>query len=192
MKIAILLFACVALASGAQKCTNQGGILKYNGKPCASTTRYDDGHKGACGCGAANSDAPFAWNLQDLVTAPNQMIYDDGGQNTWCGRNCGKCVQLTPTGGFIPGLGNSPRDNNPHIFMITNDCPVQGNEEWCGQAGKPGTNHGNTHGYEAHFDLQNNKGQVGNGLGWDNPEVTWQYVDCPQDFKNKFNQCQCH
>ncbi|RUS72992.1 hypothetical protein EGW08_019240 [Elysia chlorotica] len=137
-------------ALAEQKCSvDSHGIRRYNGKPCASTTRYDDGHRGACGCGPANSDNPYTWNLADYVTAPNQKFFDDGGMNTWCGSNCGVCVKLTPT-----------------------DQP-------------------NTHGYEVHFDLQNNKGQVSNGLGWDNPECTWERVACPSYLSSYYKQCEC-
>ncbi|KAK0068452.1 endoglucanase-like [Biomphalaria glabrata] len=188
--------ACFVVLLGvvyaSPKCTKDAhGVYRFNGKPCASTTRYDDGHRGACGCGPANSDTPFAWNLADFVTAPNQKFFDDGGDSQWCGRNCGHCVKLTPTGGFVNGEGAAPHSLTPHIFMVTNDCPIQGNEEWCGQTGKPGTNHVNTKGYEVHFDLQNNKGQVSNQLGWNNPEVTWESVACPGDLVSKWHQCEC-
>ena len=47
-------------------------------------------------------------------------------------------------------------------------------------------------GYPAHFDLQNAKGQVLEGLGWDNPEVTFQQVDCAKgDFGNWNEDCFC-
>lgn len=34
--------------------------ISFNGKPCASTTRYWDGQMGACGCGTGNTN-PFSW-----------------------------------------------------------------------------------------------------------------------------------
>ncbi|KAK3799232.1 hypothetical protein RRG08_054359 [Elysia crispata] len=146
--IAFLLLLVSALAE--QKCRKDShGILRYQGKPCASTTRYDDGHRGACGCGPASS------------------------------------------GGFVPGKGRPPSNLNPKIFMVTNHCPIQENFEWCGQSGKPGSNQPNTHGYEVHFDLQNNRGQVSNGLGWDNPECTWERVACPSYLNNYYKQCEC-
>ncbi|GFR98336.1 endo-beta-1,4-glucanase [Elysia marginata] len=110
---------------------------------------------------------------------------------TWCGRNCGVCVKLTPTGGFVPGKGRRPSNMNPKIFMVTNDCPIQGNFEWCGQSGKPGSNQPNIHGYEVHFDLQNNRQQVTNTLGWDNPECTWEIVACPWYLANHYKSCEC-
>ncbi len=65
-----------------------------------------------------------------------------------------------------------------YVFMITNDCPDEApNMEWCAQAGGPKRGHGNTHGYEVHFDLENFGQQITN-IGWDNPEVTWEYSSC--------------
>jgi len=192
--LAILLAAIIGCALAEQKChRNSQGVMVYNGKKCASTTRYNDGHRGSCGCGPSNSDNPFNWNMADFVTAPNQMYYDNGGYSSWCGANCGKCVRLTPTGGFVPGKGRRPmRDLHPVTFMVTNSCPINENREWCGQSGKPGTNTVNTYGYEAHFDLQNNRNQVLGTLGWDNIEVTWEEVGCPGDMRNKWSQCECH
>merc|ERR1712154_465787 len=150
-----------------------------------------DGLEGSCGCGDRNSDTPHNWNLQELVTAPSQRFFDDGGTSTWCGRNCGACVKLTPTGGWVPGSGRAPNNHNPQIFMVTNDCPaVDPNMEWCNQWAKPGTGAVNTHAYEVHFDLQNHYGQI-NNLGWDNPEVTWEHVSCPQHFRDRYRECFC-
>ncbi|CAL1539734.1 unnamed protein product [Lymnaea stagnalis] len=167
---------------GEQKCTRDGnGVLRYNGRPCASTTRYDDGRRGACGCGPRNSDTPFGWNLADYVTAPSQNFFR--GDNLWCGAACGSCVKLTPTGGFVPWEGRAPRNTNSVTFMVTNVCPVVGNWKWCSSR--------NSYGYDVHFDLQNNIGQISNGLGWDNVEVTWENVPCSQDQINKYRQCEC-
>ncbi|CAL1547148.1 unnamed protein product [Lymnaea stagnalis] len=187
----VVAISLLGAIQGAQKCVKDShGILRHNGKPCASTTRYDDGNRGACGCGPPNSNTPFAWNLEDYVTAPNQKFFDDGGDKQWCGHNCGHCVKLTPTGGFVPGKGQAPHSLNAHIFMVTNDCPIVGNQEWCGQAGKPGTNHANSHVYVIHFDLQNHKSQIA-ALGWDNPEVTWESVACPAGRVAHWHQCEC-
>ncbi|KAH3725077.1 hypothetical protein DPMN_050906 [Dreissena polymorpha] len=41
----------------------------YNGKSCASTTRYADSRKGACGCGYNDNDNQFPWNSYGLVAA---------------------------------------------------------------------------------------------------------------------------
>jgi len=36
----------------------------------------------------------------------------------------------------------------------------------------------NSYGYAAHFDLMDKHSQITDGLGWDNPEVTFEQVDC--------------
>ncbi|CAL1539737.1 unnamed protein product, partial [Lymnaea stagnalis] len=83
---------------GAQKCTKDAnGVLRYNGLPCASTTRNDNGRKGACGCGPKNTDTTFTWNLASYTTAVNEHFFRDN--NLFCGATCGACVELTPTGG---------------------------------------------------------------------------------------------
>nr|KAG5691624.1 hypothetical protein BaRGS_023795 [Batillaria attramentaria] len=69
----------------------------FNGQRCASTTRYDDSRRGACGCGP-EGEIPFNWTVYELLTAPSQNYFDDGGNGHWCGQHCGKCVKLTPTG----------------------------------------------------------------------------------------------
>lgn len=88
-------FSAIGYVSCEQRC--QGSPRMYNGKRCASTTRYNDYHKGACGCGPASGDSQFGWNHDHFVTAPNQMFFDEGGSG-WCGQRCGKCVKLTTTG----------------------------------------------------------------------------------------------
>jgi len=187
----IVLLAAPLLIEAGQRCQpDSHGVRRYNGRPCASTTRYNDGHRGSCGCGPRNSDTPFPWNMQEFVTAPSQKYFDRGGDATWCGRNCGKCVKLTPTGGYVDGQGGPPPDHNSRIFMVTNDCPIQGNEYWCGINGPPGSNQVSRNGYEVHFDLQNNHGQMQN-IGWNNPEVTWEEVGCPGHLQNHYNECEC-
>ena len=42
-------------------------------------------------------------------------------------------------GGFVPGQGGAPPNHAPITFMVTNDCPIAGNEYWCGIYGAPGT-----------------------------------------------------
>ena len=100
-----LCVRAVPLLKAEQKChPDSKGVRRFNGRPCASTTRYDDGHRGSCGCGPAGSDTPYSWNLQKYVTAPSQKYFDRGGDSTWCGASCGRCVRLTPTGELI-GIG---------------------------------------------------------------------------------------
>ena len=50
----------------------------------------------------------------------------------------------------------------------------------------------NIYGYPAHFDLQNANLQITEGLGWNNPEVTWEQVDCSLgDFGDWEADCYC-
>merc|ERR1711884_374199 len=49
----------------------------------------------------------------------------------------------------------------------------------------------NKYGYPAHFDLQDANLQITN-KGWDNPEVTWELVDCSAgDFGDWEDDCFC-
>ena len=75
----------------------------YNGTNCASTTRYNDYHQGACGCGPSNSNMMFDWNFSGYVVAASQSLFDSGGRG-WCGETCGRCVRLNPTGNLISSL----------------------------------------------------------------------------------------
>lgn len=45
----------VAVVNAGPKC--HGDPKMYNGKKCATTTIYNDYHKGACGCGPNNGDS---------------------------------------------------------------------------------------------------------------------------------------
>ncbi|XP_052227509.1 endoglucanase-like [Dreissena polymorpha] len=181
------------LTEANQKCT--GNPLMYNGKLCASTTKYADGNKGACGCGPADNNDQFEWNHSGFVAAANQALFD-AGEASWCGESCGKCVKLTTTGGFVDGQGQATADGQSRIFMITNLCPNEApNLSWCSQQGSVGVNQ---YGYGAHFDLENGANQI-SGMGWDNPEVTWEWTDCdgghleysstPND--DMYKTCQC-
>ena len=78
-------------------------------------------------------------------------------------------------GGYIDGQGGPPKDTNSHVFMVTNLCPAEvPNLDWCGQKGDKDLN---KYGYHVHFDLENGAKQADN-LGWNNPEVTYEIVDC--------------
>jgi len=177
--LSLLAFSfCVSLALG-QLCS--GWPPTYNGLPCASTTVYYDGSMGACGCAQS-------WNYQGYTAAGSDALFGAG--STWCGSGCGLCYLLTATGASPPGQGTGGPAGSAIVAMITNLCPYQGNEMWCPQAGT-----GNAFGYPAHFDLQNQANQIYN-LGWNNPEVTYQQVDCNAyggltPNTGEFDQCQC-
>ncbi|KAK6173749.1 hypothetical protein SNE40_017152 [Patella caerulea] len=194
IRLLILFAVFTASCYGNSKCTMQNGVRVHNNKRCASTTHYYDSHKGACGCG--HGDTQFSWNHDHLVVAASQNLFDPSGSaKDWCGGSCGKCVRLTPTGGFVQGRGTAPKSLTPHTFMITNLCPPWApNQDWCAQKGTPGQHvQPNKYGYEVHFDLENGASQVSR-LGWDNPEVTWEFVSCNGQNTpavNLWHQCEC-
>ncbi|XP_070180357.1 endoglucanase-like, partial [Littorina saxatilis] len=187
-----VIFPAPVLLKAEPKCQPDAqGVRRFLGKPCASTTRYDDGLKGSCGCGPVGKELPFDWGVQEMTAAASQMYFDNGGNATWCGARCGRCIKLTPTGGFLPVEAGPPPNNHPQIFILVDDCPVEApNTKWCGIAGPPGTNKTNSFGYEVHFDLMDHVGQV-TKLGWDNPEVVWEEVNCPAHLHSLSSQCEC-
>jgi hypothetical protein len=174
--IAVILSASLANADGV--CT--GYPKMYNGKPCASTTRYWDNQMGACGCGTGNT-SPFAWQWSKPTAAASAPIFGSG---TWCGSGCGKCFKLTPTaiGASPEGTGAPALDSL--VVKVTNLCPYSGNEAWCAYDV-------NSHGYDAHFDLMDyNMAGIVSSMGWNNPEVTYEEVDCAANGYTDWN-CQC-
>ncbi|KAH3821256.1 endoglucanase-like [Dreissena polymorpha] len=176
-------------------CTGSPKML--NGKMCASTTRYADGNKGACGCGPSSGNNQFPWAKSAYLASANQALFDCDGK-TWCGQACGKCVKLTTTGGFVSGQGAGTAAGQTKVFMIANLCPIPpigSNPNWCNQVG---TNGVNQYGYGWHFSLENGDNQI-TGMNWDNPEVTWEWTNCDlgnlQDARTPtycmYRQCQC-
>jgi hypothetical protein len=58
------------------------------------------------------------------------------------------------------------------IAKVTNLCPPDGNANWCSYDV-------NSYGYDAHFDLMDyNMNGLVTSMGWNNPEVTYEEVDC--------------
>lgn len=187
------------------KCT--GCPPKYNGKLCASTTRYTDLTRGACGCGTDSNTKNF-WTKSTYTAALNCMYLDETNPtNSWCPKNCGKCFNLCATGGTTSGkIPSSSSSSQCITVQITNRCGDGYNNsaqaQWCRQQMTPSqcelnpsecANMLNTndYGYSAHFDLQNVNGQI-DALGWDNVEVTFEEVDCTQDtFGNWEDTCYC-
>jgi len=178
LSIALVVILSASLANATGVCT--GYPLMYNGKPCASTTRYWDGQMGACGCGTGNT-SPFSWQWTKPTAAASAPIFGSG---TWCGSGCGKCYKLTPTavGASVEGTGAPAL--TPLVVKVTNLCPYTGNEGWCAYDV-------NSFGYDAHFDLMDyNMNGLISGMGWNNPEVTYEEVDCAANGYTDWN-CQC-
>eukprot|EP00091_Calanus_sinicus_P013454 TRINITY_DN29896_c0_g1_i1.p1 TRINITY_DN29896_c0_g1~~TRINITY_DN29896_c0_g1_i1.p1 ORF type:complete len:214 (-),score=61.79 TRINITY_DN29896_c0_g1_i1:67-708(-) len=196
----ILLFTCLTrLTSAESSCQHpespkeskcEGCPPMFNGKPCASTTWYNDLTKGACGCGNEPNPPDF-WTKSKYTAAGNAMMIDPGNPtNSWCVSNCGLCFELCTTGGTHNGEPATPGECI--VVQLENRCSDgygEASNYLCGQnmspwdcVADPGTCHGmkntNMYGYPAHFDLQNAALQITEGLGWHNPEVTWEQVDC--------------
>jgi hypothetical protein len=174
--LAIILTSSLISASGV--CT--GYPKMYNGKPCASTTRYWDGQKGACGCGTSDT-SPFSWQWTKPTAAASAPIFGSG---TWCGSGCGKCFKLTPTAIGASAEGTGAPALTPLVVKVSNLCPYAGNEAWCAYDT-------NSFGYDAHFDLMDyNMNGLISSMGWNNPEVTYEEVDCAANGYTDWN-CQC-
>ncbi|TVY24167.1 Endoglucanase-5 [Lachnellula hyalina] len=151
----------------------------------ATTTRYYDGLKGACGCGPATGNSMFSWQSSIgtgiYTAAVSQALYDTGGLS-WCGAGCGKCYQLTSTGSApCSSCGTGGASGQSIIVMATNLCPNSGNAQWCASVG--GTN---DYGFEYHFDIMAQSEVLG-----DNPVVDFEEVTCPSAALTDYAQCQC-
>jgi len=174
--LAVILSTSFANADGV--CT--GYPKMYNGKPCASTTRYYDGQMGACGCGTGNT-SPFSWQWSKPTAAASAPVFGSG---TWCGSGCGKCFKLTPTAVGASPIGSGAPALTSVVVKVTNLCPYAGNEAWCAYDT-------NSYGYDAHFDLMDyNMNGIISSMGWNNPEVTYEEVDCAANGYTDWN-CQC-
>jgi len=178
LSVALAIFLAASLTNATGVCT--GYPKMYNGKPCASTTRYWDGQKGACGCGTTDTN-PFSWQWTKPTAAASAPIFGSG---TWCGSGCGKCFKLTPTAVGASAEGTGAPALTSLVVKVTNLCPYAGNENWCAYDT-------NSFGYDAHFDLMDhNMNGLISSMGWNNPEVTYEEVDCATNGYTDWN-CQC-
>lgn len=178
----------------------------HDGKLCASTTRYNDMTKGACGCGEGDPVPATWWTLTKFTAALNCKNLDpEKPLLSWCPRGCGGCFKLCSTGGTTSGKAGTTKAGVCRVFRVTNRCGDGYKEypEWCsneltykecqldpGHCKKLGST--NKYGYPAHFDLQDYHLQVSDGLGWDNAEVTFEPVSCSvwHGGTRKCNNCQ--
>mmetsp|Transcript_57091 Transcript_57091/g.113501 ORF Transcript_57091/g.113501 Transcript_57091/m.113501 type:complete len:309 (+) Transcript_57091:32-958(+) len=172
------------------KCT--GCPPMYEGKLCASTTRYNDRTKGACGCGRSDPVPNDWWTLTNYTAALNCINLDpERPLLSWCPAGCGGCYRLCSTGGTTSGKPGVTKSGTCRTFTVTNRCGdgYKQYPEWCSNEltwqqcqDNPAlcSNKGSTNkfGYPAHFDLQDFHLQVSKELGWDNAEVTFEEVAC--------------
>jgi len=121
---------------------------------------------------------------------------------SWCPQNCGGCWKLCTTGGTT----NNDVSVTPgvcRVFKVTNRCGdgYLQYPEWCSQemtyqecqadpAACANIGSTNKYGYPAHFDLEDFSGQIRQGLGWMNPELTFERVSCDEWVGPSWD-CQC-
>mmetsp|Transcript_80687 Transcript_80687/g.248857 ORF Transcript_80687/g.248857 Transcript_80687/m.248857 type:complete len:336 (+) Transcript_80687:32-1039(+) len=177
----------------------------FDGKLCASTTRYNDMTKGACGCGDQDPVPADFWTLTQFTAALNCKNLDPAQPMlSWCPAGCGACFELCSTGGTTSGKAGTTKAGVCRVFTVTNRCGDGYKEypEWCSNeltyeecARNPARcrerGSTNKYGYSAHFDLQDYHLQVSSasaGLGWDNAEVTFEPVACSR-WSGPLRQC---
>lgn len=180
----------------------------YNGKLCASTTRYNDQTKAACGCGTSDPVPSDWWTLTAFTAALNCKNLDSSDPLlAWCPTGCGGCYRLCTTGGTTQGYPTVP--DKCHVFKITNRCgdgfgTVGGGgygNDWCSnrlswkeclEDPEKCMEEGSTNwfGYSAHFDLQDFSHQI-KDLQWDNVEVTFERVPCNKSWHGPSWDCSC-
>lgn len=146
----------------------------------ATTTRYYDGAKGACGCGTDSSLFSWQEGISDGVytAAGSQALFGADG-STWCGSGCGTCYKLTSTGdAACSSCGTGGAAGESITVMVTNLCPYNGNQRWCPNAGST-----NDYGYSYHFDIMTKTEIFG-----DNVVVDFEEVACPGAATTDFQQ----
>ncbi|KAL2861049.1 RlpA-like double-psi beta-barrel-protein domain-containing protein-containing protein [Aspergillus lucknowensis] len=150
----------------------------------ATTTNYNDGLQGACGCGTQESTFPWSYGLPNNVytAAANQALFDTQMEH-WCGSGCGTCYRLTSTGvSSCETCGTGGEQGKSITVMVTNLCPYAGNEQWCANPRQL-----NAYGYPYHFDIMG-----GSGVFGDNVVVEFEQVECPNEARMSWAGCECH
>ncbi|MDI1491565.1 MAG: hypothetical protein OHK93_002774 [Ramalina farinacea] len=168
---------------------NSGACTAFSAsskKGYATTTHYYDGQEGACGCGTNGALSPWQATPDSSSTlftaAGSQSLF--GGSGSWCGSGCGTCYKLTNANYIAAsGQGDCTGAGDSITVMITNLCPADGNQQWCGGQGGSG----NQYGFGAHFDIMSQGGPK----GWNNPVVAYEQVPCPGTFTTDYATCQC-
>ncbi|KAF8817487.1 endoglucanase [Phlegmacium glaucopus] len=110
----------------------------YVQKPSGSASFTVYSGCGSPACGKTGSGFTAAMN-QLAFGAPPGLGAGDA---------CGRCFSLTGTSDPYSPAFTGPF--NSIVVMVTDLCPIQGNEEWCGQST---SNPINQHGKPFHFDI---------------------------------------
>ncbi len=198
MKFIFIMSSLVNLVYSKSSCTFEntpfsskcyGCPPKFNGKLCASTTRYLMDNISACGCNLHKNSYKFT------AASNTALLNPDNPSLSWCPINCGSCYELCTTGGSL--FYTESKFNKPNkciIFQINDRCAdgykKPSESQYCRQEISPyecvnnntlcnQKKSTNNFGYSAHFDLQDIGGQISNELLWDNAEITFQKVKCP-------------
>ncbi|KAI0272303.1 endoglucanase V-like protein [Gloeopeniophorella convolvens] len=178
MKLSILAWIALppSVALGAQFEERATGGYVQNPSGSASFTMYSG--CGAPACGKSATGFTAAINQLSFGAAPG----------SGAGDACGRCFAVTGTRDPF-----SPQFTGPFhtvVVKVTDLCPVQGNQEWCGQTTAQSTNQ---HGEAVHFDLCEDTGAANAFFPSGHGALTGTYseVSCSQwsgsDSGNLFN-----
>merc|ERR1712137_731145 len=130
-----LLLRCDSVKTPADsRCTGRPPMK--DGKLCASTTRYNDPTKGACGCGTTDPVPKNWWTKTQYTAALNCKNLDPSDPHkAWCPTQCGGCYKLCSTGGTTQGTTTKP--DVCEVFKVDNRCgdgfDGQRYDYWCSQ-----------------------------------------------------------
>ncbi|KAF8889394.1 endoglucanase V-like protein [Infundibulicybe gibba] len=134
--ICSLLFSATLTRGFAQRDEQATGGYIQHATGSASFTRYADCSQAACGQTA-----------RGYTAAINQLAYG-ASAGLGAGDACGRCFAITGTGDpYSPDYQGSFKSI---VVKVTDLCPIEGNEEWCGQTQ---SNPKNEHSQPFHIDI---------------------------------------
>ncbi|KAI0794550.1 endoglucanase V-like protein [Fomes fomentarius] len=160
-------FVAVATLAGCVSVPEKratGGYVQ-NPSGTASFTHYSGCSQAACGV-AGNG----------FTAAISQLAFGSA-PGLGPGDACGRCFAVTAdTDPFSPSF---PGPFQTIVVKVTDLCPVQGNQEWCGQSQ---SNPNNQHGAPVHFDICEDTGGAGQFFPSGHGALTGTYteVSCSQ------------
>ncbi|KAJ7230706.1 RlpA-like double-psi beta-barrel-protein domain-containing protein-containing protein [Mycena pura] len=143
-----------------------GGYIQTPGPGTASFTMYSGCQQPACGVASTGFSA-----------AINQLAFGSV-PGLGPGDACGRCFALTGTSDPFSPAFTGPFGKSI-VVKVTDMCPVQGNEQWCGQTATSDTNQFNM---PVHFDICEDTGGAAQFFpsGHGALTGTWQEVSCSQ------------